>query len=97
MMTTIPYFHLSIASAEPAASVSTQMELDFSKMGVLAQTQSSCRGFDFDQAFSKFELEWGGLAEFDMWQQDQECTNSIELRIAKTKTCWHSLSLEVNL
>jgi len=85
MMTTIPRFHLSIALAEPAMSVSTQMELDFSKMGALAQTWSSCGGFDFDQASSKFELEWGGLAKFDMWRQDQERTNSIELRIAKTK------------
>ncbi len=61
MMTTIPCFHLSIASAECAVLVSTQMELDFSKMGVLTQTWSSCRGFDFDQASGKFELEWGGL------------------------------------
>ncbi len=83
-MTTIPHFRLSIASAEPAASVSTQMELDFSKMGALAQTQSSCGGFDFDRASGKFKLEWGGLAKFDMWRQDQERTNSIELRIAKT-------------
>src|SRR6266702_139829 len=61
------------------------MELDFSKMGALAQTQSSCGGFDFDRASGKFKLEWGGLAKFDMWRQDQECINSIELRIAKTK------------
>jgi len=60
------------------------MELDFSKMGALAQTQSSCGGFDFDRASGKFKLEWGGLAKFDMWRQDQERTNSIELRIAKT-------------
>src|SRR6266702_2168517 len=96
-MTTILHFHLAIAVVEPATSVSTQMELDFSEMGALAQTWSSCVGVDFDWASGKFKLEWGGLAEFDMWQQDQECTNSIELRIAKTKTCWHSLSLEVNL
>src|SRR6266702_81990 len=84
-MTTIPRFRLSIASVEPAASVSTQMELDFSEMGALAQTRSGHGGFDFDRASGKFELEWGGLAEFDMWRQDQERTNSIELRIAKTK------------
>src|SRR6266702_6796209 len=83
-MTTIPRFRLSIASAEPAASVSTQMELDFSEMGALAQTRSGCGGFDFNWASGKFELEWGGLAEFDMWRQDQERTNSIERRIAKT-------------
>ena len=47
MMTTIPRFHLSIALVEPAMSVSTQMELDFSKMGALAQTQSGRGGFDF--------------------------------------------------
>ncbi len=61
MMTTIPHFHLSIALVEPAMSVSTQMELDFSKMGALAQTWSSHGGFDFDQASGKFELEWTGM------------------------------------
>ena len=45
-----------------SASV-TQMELDFSEMGALAQTWSDCGGFDFDQASSKFVLEWGGLAK----------------------------------
>ena len=84
-MTTIPHFCLSIASVEPATSVSTQMELDFSKMGVLAQTWSGHGGFDFDWASGKFKLEWGGLAKFNMWRQDQECTNSIRHRIAKTK------------
>ncbi len=67
MMTTIPCFCLSILSVEPAMLVSTQMELDFFKMRALTQTQSSYKGFNFDWASGKFELEWRGLAKFNMW------------------------------
>jgi hypothetical protein len=38
-MTTIPRFRLSITSAEPAASVSTQLELDFAEEGALAKSR----------------------------------------------------------
>ena len=84
-MTTIPRFRLPLTSAGPAESASTQMVLDFSGTGALAQSRPACGSFEYDRASGKFELQWGSLAEFDTWREDQERTYSIELQIAWTK------------
>ena len=84
-MTTIPRFRLPLTSAGPAESASTQMVLDFSGTGALAQSRPACGSFEYDRASGKFELQWGSLAEFDTWREDQERTYSIELQIARTK------------
>ena len=54
-------------------------------MGAPAQSRTMRGGFEYDRASGNFELQWGSLAEFDTWREDQERTHSIELKIAETK------------
>lgn len=84
-MTTIPRFRLSLTQMGPAESAPTEMVLDFSEKGTPDLTLPARGGFEYDRATGKFELQWGSLAEFDIWREDQERTYSIELRLAETK------------
>ena len=81
-MTTLPPFRLSITaeSATPATAVpATCQVLD---LGLAGPPWGS---FLYDQESGDYDLSWESVAQFNAWQQEQKCANTMELQLANTK------------
>jgi hypothetical protein len=83
LMTTLPHFRLSITSPGSAVPAPSQAILDFSR----AESSRPARGsYQYDQESGHYNLSWGSLAEFDVWRQEQERADSVDIRLAETST-----------
>jgi hypothetical protein len=95
-MTTLPHFHLSVASHAPEMATGpsappTMMRLDLGGDDPAISRQLG--SFLYDKEQGDYMHEWSSRAEFDKWHQDEELAFSIEL-IASTVVSGNSLWTE---
>ncbi len=87
-MTTLPRFRITITTAGPPAPA-TQADLcqmlDFGDSADCTDSRPARGSFQYDQESGEYDLSWGSLAEFDVWRQEQERTDSIDLTLTNTE------------
>jgi FAR1 DNA-binding domain len=92
-MTTLPPFQLDIAP--PISEVSTRAGPSLTVLCLADDPATSRRlgSFNHDRETGLYPHEWGSLAEFDAWRQEEEIVYSIEFvvsRVAHGNKLWTS-------